>query len=82
MKSEGDAVGQAWGHLKLGRVYFLLDELGPALAEFDLAAKDRTAHDPTTVSYGRVDAEACRIVSGSGAAPCCPMPWTNSYACR
>lgn len=47
-------------------MYFLLDELGPALAEFDLAAKDRTAHDPTTVSYGRVGAEACRIVSGSG----------------
>lgn len=66
MKSEGDTDGQAWGHLELRRVYFLLDELGPALAEFDLAAKDRTAHDPTTVSYGRVGAEACRIVSGSG----------------
>ncbi len=66
MKREECVVGQSWAHLELGRAYFTMDHLDMSHAQFELAVLDGLTIDASTIRYGRVGVEACRLMRGVG----------------
>jgi predicted ATPase/class 3 adenylate cyclase len=69
-KRERYVVGQRWAHLELGRALFTADEVTLARHHFELAMRPEHEvrpgddDDETTIRYGTVGVEACRMLQG------------------